>query len=44
MVGGEHSRKEPFVQLVISYSEHLHMSLHRGSSQCMCYMNIHEHR
>ncbi len=26
MVGGEHSRKEPFEQLVNSYSEHLHMS------------------
>jgi hypothetical protein len=25
-VGGEHSRKEPFEQLVNSYSEHLHMS------------------
>jgi hypothetical protein len=26
VVGGEHSRKEPFEQLVNSYSEHLHMS------------------
>ncbi len=26
-VGGEHSRKEPFEQLVNSYSEHLHMSV-----------------
>ncbi len=25
-MGGEHSRKEPFEQLVNSYSEHLHMS------------------
>jgi hypothetical protein len=25
-VGGEHSRKEPFEQLVNSYSEYLHMS------------------
>jgi len=25
-VGGEHSRKEPFEQLVNDYSEHLHMS------------------
>ncbi len=24
-VGGEHSRKEPFEQLVNSYLEHLHM-------------------
>ncbi len=24
---GKHSRKEPFVQLVNSYSEHLHMSV-----------------
>jgi hypothetical protein len=31
-----------WVQLFISYSEHLHMSLHHGSPQCMCYMNIHE--
>jgi hypothetical protein len=27
MVGGEHSRKEPFEQLVNSYLEHLHMSV-----------------
>ncbi len=27
MVGGEHSRKELFEQLVNSYSEHLHMIL-----------------
>jgi hypothetical protein len=26
-VGGEHSRKKPFTQLVNSYSEHLHMSV-----------------
>jgi hypothetical protein len=26
MEGGEHSRKEPFEQLVNSYLEHLHMS------------------
>jgi hypothetical protein len=26
-VGGEHSKKEPFEQLVNSYSEHLHMSV-----------------
>jgi hypothetical protein len=27
MVGGEHSRKEPFKQLVNGYSEQLHMIL-----------------
>ncbi len=42
-VGCEHSRKEPFEQLVNGYSEHLHMSLRHSSPQCMCYMNIHEH-
>jgi hypothetical protein len=26
-VGGEHSRKEPFEQLIKGYSEHLHMCL-----------------
>ncbi len=25
-MGGEHSRKDPFEQLISSYSEHLHMS------------------
>ncbi len=40
---GEHSRKEPFEQLVNGYSEHLHMSPRHGSPQCMCYMNIREH-
>jgi hypothetical protein len=27
LVGGEHSRKEPFEKLVNSYLEHLHMSV-----------------
>ncbi len=40
---GEHFRKEPFEQLVNSYSKHLHTSPRHGSPQCMCYMNIHEH-
>jgi hypothetical protein len=30
MVGGELSRKEPFEQLVNSYSEHLHMRLRQS--------------
>ncbi len=48
--GGKHSRKEPFKQLVNSYSEHLHMSARPVENarditppQCMCYIKIHEH-
>jgi hypothetical protein len=49
-VGGEHSRKEPFKQLVNSYSEYLlyiwacvqRRMLVTWLTQCMCYMNLHE--
>jgi hypothetical protein len=39
-VGGEHSKNEPFEQLVNSYLEHLHMS----PSACVTwtYMNTHD--
>ncbi len=37
-----YSRKEPFQQLVIIYSKHIHFSPQHGSPQCMWYMNIHE--
>ncbi len=44
-VGGKHSSKELFEQLVNSYSEHLHMNPRHGYPQCMWlqYMNIHGH-
>jgi hypothetical protein len=52
-VGGGHSRKEPFEQLVNSYSEHLHrstrpmenardMAPHRHVLHEHTYMNTHE--
>ncbi len=34
MVGGEHSRKEPFEQLVNPFSEHQHMNDHATSGEC----------
>jgi hypothetical protein len=34
LVGGEHSRKEPFKQLVNSYLEHLHMSARPVENAC----------
>jgi hypothetical protein len=49
-VGGEHSRKEPFEQLVNSYLEHSDMSTwlvenarDMAPPKCTCYTNIHEH-
>ncbi len=39
-VSSGHARKEPFEQLVTSYSEHQHMSPRHGSPQCM---SLHEH-
>jgi hypothetical protein len=31
--GGEHSRKEPFEELVISYSEHLQTTYKRATTE-----------
>ncbi len=47
-MGGEHSSKELFEQLINSYLEHLHLSPRHGSpppppSSACGYMNIHEH-
>jgi hypothetical protein len=33
-VGGKHSRKEPFEQLVNSYSEHLHITVRQVENAC----------
>jgi hypothetical protein len=46
LVGGEHSKKELFEQLVNSYSEHLHMSERLGecSRQYFLYYKINKYK